>query len=327
MNKIKSFILENEFLKAEFTNLGARLTSLVLKEKALDVVLGYDTTGEYVDNYYYMNATLGRVANRIKGGKVTLGHKTYTLHQNYGADHLHGGEKGFDQVVWQAKVLKNKIIFHYLSKDLEEGYPGNLEVKVTYELFYENLHVTYEANSDQDTLCNLSNHIYFNLGGNQNPSILDHRFLIYADQYVENDGDGVASTTIASVKQTPFDFLHFKSLKRNMYFQNPQIAQSNGYDHYFIFRKDELIKAQVMCDETKVCMSLLSDYPGMQFYTGNYLRPHLGKEGVSYDAYAGFCFETSLMPNSTNIERKPSIILKKDQPYKHKVTYHFTLLD
>ncbi|MGL5978392.1 MAG: aldose epimerase family protein [Erysipelotrichaceae bacterium] len=327
MTRVKTYTIENEFLKAEFMNRGATLTKLIVKAKNLDVVLGYDEHEAYDVNHYYMGAICGRCCNRIANGQFKLHHKSYHLATNNGPNHLHGGAKGFDQVLWDAKVKEDRIVFTYVSTTGEEGYPGTLKIKVTYRLYFENLKIHYEASSDADTLVNLTNHTYFNLEGHGAGSVDNHRFLIYADKACSVNADGLTVDKGFDVKATPFDFTTFKTLQQQITKNHEQLTLGNGFDHHYIFRKDEVIQAQVYSPKSQLCMSVVTTKPGMQFYTGNYIHEHLGKAQANYGARSGFCFETQFLPDAIHLEKHPSTLLKKDELYKHHTTYHFTVLD
>lgn len=323
MKKSKIYRLENDYLYAEFCNYGARLTKLVVKEKDIDVVIGYDEIEGYHQHNNAMGSTLGRVAHTIKEGNAYVHHHKVHLSVDESKNHVNGGIQGFDRVFWEEKSTKTKIIFTTTSSN--EEYPGVVEAKVTYELFFENLKVTYEAISNEDTLCNLSNQIYFNLG--QEATVLNHRLLIYADETFMNTHDGLVSKDKVSVRNTIFDFLHFKRIGKMMDETHPQLLPTRGYDHYFMLRKNEVINAQVLCDETKICMSLLTDAPALHLTLGNTMEEHQGKEGRMNQAYCGICLAPTKVPYGAIHDGIESIALKKDVAFKQKLTYHFTLLD
>lgn len=329
MDAGKTIRLENEYLHVEVLDYGATLSKLIVKERGLDVVLGYDSVGEYQSHPYYFGATCGRVANRIGKGCFTLEDQSYTLAQNNGPNHLHGGIKGFDKVHWEVvEQGDTRVVLRYVSPHLEEGYPGTLCVEVTYELFFENLHIHYQATSDQDTLVNLTNHTYFNLDGHDYGSFVDHHhFLIYADTYCAIDAEGLPTGEWKQVKDTPFDFTHFHKIKHRIEAEDPQLQLGWGYDHHYVFREQELIKAQVYSKKSGICMSLITDQPGMQFYSGNYIEKHHGKGNAVYRKRQGFCFETQHMPDAIHLEKPASVVLKANETFASSTTFHFTLLD
>lgn len=323
MIKSKIYILENDFLYAEFCNYGARLTKLIVKEKGIDVVVGYDGIEGYHEQNNAMGATLGRVAHTIKDGKANVHHHKLPLSTDESGNHVNGGVEGFDRLHWQAKTTKTKVVFTV--EHASNEYPGVVTVKVTYELFYENLNVVYEAMSTVDTLCNMSNRIYFNLG--KEDTVLHHRLLMYADEAYMNTHDGHVSKDKVSVKNTIFDFLHFKRIGKMMDETHPQLLPTKGYEHYFVLRKNEVINAQLLCDDTKLCMSLISDSPALRMSLGTTIQEHAGKNNRMNQAYCGVCMAPTKLPYGVTHEGMNSIFLQKDVAFKQKLTYHFTLLD
>ncbi|MCC5600320.1 aldose epimerase family protein [Nostoc favosum] len=319
-------------LVAKITNYGAIITELKVPDrqgKLDDVVLGFDTLEAYkqVNRYSYFGAIVGRVANRIANGKFTLDGKEYTLATNAGLHHLHGGKKGFDQVVWQAEPITSltgaTLKLTYLSVDGEEGYPGNLTVTVTYTLTNNNeFKMEMTATTDKPTPVNLTNHSYWNLAGHASGSILGHQLLINADKYTPNNAQKIPTGEIKLVQNTPYDFTQPKLI-------NDGIKQLEGdkpsYDiNYVLNGKPGQIKLAAKVDElfSGRVMEVYTTKPGMQLYTG-YLQnlKTQGKGGVNYQGYAGLCLETQYFPNSINQPNFPSTILRPGQIYRH-ITIH-----
>lgn len=321
-------------LVAKITNYGAIITELRVPDrrgKLDNVVLGFDTLEAYkqVNRYSYFGAIVGRVANRIANGKFTLDGKEYTLATNAGLHHLHGGKKGFDQVVWQAEPITSPtgatLKLTYLSVDGEEGYPGNLTVTVTYTLTNNNeFKMEMTATTDKPTPVNLTNHSYWNLAGHASGSILGHQLLINADKYTPNNAQKIPTGEIKLVQNTPYDFTQPKLI-------NDGIKQLEGdkpsYDiNYVLNGKPGQIKLAAKVDEvfSGRVMEVYTTKPGMQLYTG-YLQnlKTQGKGGVNYQGYAGLCLETQYFPNSVNQPNFPSTILRPGQIYRHTTTHKF----
>ena len=316
-------------MKVKVTNYGGIVTSLEVPDKNgkfEDVVLGYDKLDGYLKDSPYFGALIGRYGNRIAKGKFTLNGKTYTLATNDGANHLHGGLKGFDKVVWDAEIVKTEnsvgLKLSYLSKDGEEGYPGNLSCSVTYTLTNENeLKIDYEATTDKPTPVNLTHHGYFNLAGQGNCDILNHVMMINADKYTPVDDGLIPTGELKSVKDTPMDFTTPEKI-------GARIEQvKGGYDHNYVLNNQSgkmALAARVYEETSGRVMDVFTTEPGIQFYSGNFLDGTItGKSGKVYHKYYGFCLETQHYPDSPNKPKFPSVILNPGETYTHHTVYKF----
>lgn len=294
--------------------------------RSADVCLGYDTIGEYEDNDGFLGAVIGRHANRIQNGSFELNGKTYTLAVNDGPNHLHGGLRGFDKYVWDSEIRGDQLIFTRLSPDGEEGYPGNLRLKVIYSLTPDNtLRIAYVAESDADTVVNLTNHTYFNLNGHNKGNILNLTLQILADSFTENDANCLPTGNILPVADTPFDFTRPKPIGRDIGKQNIQLKNGKGYDHNWILSdKTKLKKAvKLYSPESGIVMTVSTTMPGVQVYTGNMLGSRNGKNGAHYAPHSAVCLETQYFPNAMAHKNFPSPVLKQGERYDHVTEYHF----
>ena len=332
--EVQLFTLTNaNGVKASITNFGGILTSLMVPDKdgkLGDVILGFDNVGgyqspEFLKSGPYFGALIGRYGNRIKDGKFTLDGKAYTLAKNNGANTLHGGKVGFDKVVWQAEsgtsAEGQSLKLTYLSKDGEEGYPGNLNVTVVYTLTADNaLKIDYTATTDKATVVNLTNHAYFNLNHGAGKDILGHEVTLPADRYNVVDAGLIPTGELRPVKGTPFDFITPHAI-------GERIAQvPSGYDHNWILNTPtgQHAAATVYEPATGRTMEVTTDQPGIQFYTGNFLDGTLtGKGGTVYGKNAGFCLETQHFPDSPNQPKFPSTVLKPGETFHSVSTYKF----
>jgi len=297
------------------------------KGQMSDIVLGHETAEGYMPNPPYLGAIVGRYANRIANGTFTLDGKTYTLPKNDGPNTLHGGTtRTFDKVMWDGEPLKGKtgVVLTYLSKDGEEGFPGNLKVKVTYTLNDDNeLTVDYEATTDKATPINVSQHSYFNLAGEGNGDILSHEIMINADRFTPVDKNLIPTGELRPVKGTPFDFTTSTKIGARIDDNYEQLVLGHGYDHNFVLnRKGEgmVLAAQVYEPTTGRVLEVSTTQPGVQFYTGNFLDGSVtGKQGHVYKRRYGFCLETQHFPDSPNHPSFPTTILRPDERF-HQVT-------
>jgi len=303
------------------------------KGQLADIVLGHEKLEGYIPNPPYLGAIVGRYANRIANGKFTLDGKTYTLPQNDGTNTLHGGLKGFDKVVWDGAPLKGKtgVAFSYLSKDGEEGFPGNLKVKVTYTLTDANeLVIDYEATTDKATPINISQHSYFNLAGEGNGDILNHEIMINADRFTPVDKNLIPTGELRPVKGTPLDFTTSTRIGARIDDNYDQITLAHGYDHNFVINrkatdKGLVLAARVYEPTSGRTLEVSTDQPAVQFYTGNFLDGSItGKHGHVYKRRYGLCLETQHYPDSPNHPDFPTTILKPGETLKTKTVFKFS---
>ena len=298
-----------------------------------DIVLGHETLEGYIPNPPYLGAIVGRYANRIANGKFTLDGKTYTLPQNNGTNSLHGGLKGFDKVTWNGEPLKGKtgVAFTYLSKDGEEGYPGNLRVKVTYTLTDANaLILDYEATTDKATPINLSQHSYFNLAGEGNGDILNHEVMINADRFTPVDKNLIPTGELRAVKSTPLDFTTPTRVGARIDDSYDQMLLAGGYDHNWIINrkgddKGLVLAARVYEPTNGRVLEVSTTQPAVQFYTGNFLDGTVtGKQGHVYKRRYGLCLETQHYPDSPNHPDFPTTILKPGEKFHQTTVFKFS---
>jgi len=329
------YILKNKNVTAAITNYGARVVSLIVPDKngvPTDVALGYDSIGKYIHQpETYFGAIVGRYGNRIAKGEFRLNGKTYTLAKNNGPNSLHGGKKGFGSVVWTGKQLDDHTVeLSYLSKDSEEGYPGNLKVKVTYTLTDSNaLKISYEATTDKATVLNLTNHTYFNLNGQGSGSINNHTLRLNAGQYTPVDSTLIPTGKIEAVANTPFDFRTPTAIGSRIDQDNIQLKYGKGYDHNFVINRTAgdrglTLAATVQGDQSGIVMNVLTEEPGIQFYGGNFMTGSNPLSNGKKDDYrSAFCLETQHYPDSPNQPSFPSTELKPGQTYQTTTVYQF----
>ena len=329
--KIVKYAIANDHgLIASVTNLGAILMSLKVPDRAgrfEEVTLGFDTLQEYISDIWFFGATIGRYANRIANGRFSLDGVEYQLAQNSPPSHLHGGIKGFHKVVWQPRTQGNQdsvsVILSYLSRDGEEGYPGNLSVTMTYTLNNRNeLTLDYRAETDKVTPVNLTNHTYWNLNGPGTGDVLDHVLTIHADTYLPTDEDRIPTGELKRVHGTPMDFTQpFKIGAR--------IGQvkRGGYNHCYVLRKEHdplALAASVYEPLTGRILEIYTTEPGMQFYSGHFLNHYKGRGGLLLEKYHGFCLEAQHFPNSVNQPHFPSTLLRPEKNYRQTTLYKFS---
>ncbi len=327
---VERYTLTNGRVTAKVLTYGGIVSELHVPDrdgKPGDVVLGFDTLDGYLKGHPYFGATVGRFANRIAGGKFSLEGKDYTLAVNNGPNTLHGGLKGFDKAVWKVeKSTDSSLALSYLSKDGEEGYPGNLTVHVTFTVTKDDaLRIDYKATTDKATPLNLTNHSYFNLAGPASGTVLDHVAQIEADAYTPVDDTLIPTGKIAPVRGTPLDFT--KPMALGARFSELK-AEPIGYDHNYVLRgHGELtaLAARVRDPKSGRVLELYTTEPGVQLYTGNFLDGTLtGKGGVAYKKNAAFCLETQHYPDSVHHPEFPSTILKPGSAYTQTTIYKFS---
>ncbi len=331
------FTLSNEnSMSVKISNYGGRVVSLTVPDKEGkldDIVLGYKNLEGYIKGKFFLGAIIGRNANRIKGAEIKINDKVYNLTKNEGENQLHGGIAGFDKVLWTPRTYvdddENECLeLSYMSKDGEEGYPGNLNVKVVYTIKRDNeLRIDYFAVSDKDTVVNLTNHSYFNLSGNLSKSILDHQVMINSDEFTANDKESIPTGEIRFVENTPMDFRKLTTIGKNISSKYDQIIYGNGYDHNWILNKKEKnleMAAEVLDPHSGRVMKVYTTKPGVQFYTGNYLNEFENcKEDTCYTKNSGLCLETQYFPDALNHNNFPSPVLKVGEKYMHTTIYKF----
>ncbi|WP_297335694.1 aldose epimerase family protein [Algoriphagus sp.] len=328
---VSKYVLDNGNMQVELTNYGGVITKIITPDNEgnqENITLTFDTVEEFLtkENPFF-GATAGRVANRIAKGEFELDGEKYTLAQNNGPNHLHGGVEGFNKKVWQAEPYSDEKVvgvkMSYTSPDGEEGYPGTLQTTQWIELTSDNtLRIRYEATTDQKTIVNLTNHTYFNLGGVKRDA-LDHEFQFWADAYTPIDEGLIPTGEVKDVTGTPFDFRTPKIL-------GDQIAANGaGFDHNMVMKmeKSDEMKhfVRVRHPESGRVLDMYSDNMGVQFYTGNFLSDFAGADGKTYDKHWGFCLESQNWPDAIHHENFPSPILNPGEKYEHTIEYRFSV--
>ena len=325
-------------MQVKITNYGGIVVSLTAPDrnrKFADVVLGYNDLDSYLKPPFpYFGAIVGRYANRIAKGRFTLNGEEYKLAVNNGENTLHGGIKGFDKVVWKVKQVRTTpagpaLFLTYLSKDGEEGYPGNLTVTVVYTLTNNNeLKIDYTASTDKDTVTNLTHHSYFNLAGEGNGDILDHQLVLKANRFIPTDAGAIPTGELRNVAGTPFDFRAATAIGARINGDDEQLKLGKGYDHTWVIngRAGSLRHAAIAYEpKSGRVMEVWTTEPGVQFYTGNYLDGTItGKAGKPYPRRSGFCLETQHYPDSPNQPNFPTTTLKKGAVYRSTTIYRFS---
>jgi aldose 1-epimerase len=332
------YILTNKNgVEAAITNYGGTIVSLKVPDrngKVADVVLGYDKVDDYAAGKAYFGAIIGRYGNRIAHGKFTLDGTTYTLPKNDGENTLHGGIKGFNKRIWTANDVSSSVgqalELTYLSRDGEEGFPGNLSVKVVYTLTDQNeIKIEYSATTDKDTVVNLTNHSYFNLAGQGSGDILQHQLMIQADRFTPVDATLIPTGELRSVKGTPLDFTDATTIGARIDQDDQQLKLGRGYDHNWVLNNGTSgslsLAAHAYDPHSGRLLEVWTTEPGIQFYTGNFLDGTIrGKEDKVYNRRYAFCLETQHFPDSPNHSGFPSTVLKPGQQYRSTTTYKFS---
>jgi aldose 1-epimerase len=332
--QVDLYTLKNQHgMEAAITNYGGTVVTLKVPDrngKVDDVVLGYDKLEDYAAGKAYFGAIIGRYANRIAHAQFTLDGTTYTMAKNDGDNHLHGG---FNKRVWTAKDVSSgsgqALELTYLSKDGEEGFPGNLSVRVVYTVTDQNeLKIDYSATTDKDTVLNLTNHCYFNLAGQGNGDILQHQLTIRADRFTPVDANLIPTGELRSVKGTPFDFRTATLIGARIDHDDQQLKLGKGYDHDWVLNGEPsgslTVAAQAYEPRSGRVLEVSTTEPGLQFYTGNFLDGIPGKQGKVYNHRYAFCLETQHFPDSPNHPNFPSTVLKPGQHYQTTTVYKFS---
>ena len=334
------YVLTNkQGMSAAITNFGATLVSLKVPDrdgKIGDVVLGYDNPADYETGKAYFGGTIGRYGNRIAHGKFTLDGVSYSVPTNDGENSLHGGVRGFNKRVWTAKEVSSSageaLELTYLSKDGEEGYPGNLKVKVVYTVLADQnaLKIEYTATTDKATVTNLTNHSYFNLAGQGNGDILQHQLTLFASQFTPVDATLIPTGKLEGVRGTPFDFLQATAIGARINQDDQQLKFGKGYDHNWVLDKSSegalSLAARAYDAQSGRILEVSTTEPGVQFYSGNFLDGSVhGKDGKVYGYRSAFCLETQHFPDSPNHANFPSTVLKPGQTLRSTSVYKFTV--
>lgn len=328
-------------MKIRITNYGGIIVSWLAPDRngvLKDMVLGFDDIEGYLTDHPYFGAIIGRYGNRIDDGKFTIDGQTYQLAQNNNGEHLHGGDRGFDKYLWNATIIEAEIPSLKLSRrspDMEEGYPGNLDVEVTYTLDPDNtLTIDYKAETDKKTIVNLTNHSYFNLKGDGEGDILGHTLLLNSNRYTPVDDNLIPTGTIDSINTTPFDFRGPTMMGARIESDHEQMKKGGGYDHNYVLFKhdlshdhghDEMMPVALVFEPISGrTLEMHSTEPGVQFYTGNFLDGTIkGKGGKVYGPRVAFCLETQHFPDSPNQPQFPSVILSPGETYHSSTRYIF----
>ena len=325
---VEKVTLRQGKIEAEVMTLGAAVLSLRVPDRSgqmVDVVLGYETPADYERNGGYLGMLVGRYANRISGAAFSIDGKVYHLGANEGTKQLHGGPEGFSFQIFSVEVVgENAVAFRYTAPDGENGYPGNLSLTATYTLTEKGLTLHYEAVCDQPTVCNITNHSYFNLNGGG--TAMDHLLWIDADSFTPVDAESIPTALASPVEGTPFDFRQEKPLGRDIDEPCEQLELVGGYDHNFVLRREEGLRlaARLTGDRSGIVMETWTDKPGMQLYTANGLTAAKGaKGGATYGRRMGVCLETNFPADSPNHPEWGDIILRPGERYDYTTEYRF----
>lgn len=333
---IELYRLKNPKMEAEFMSYGAGIISLTLPDRTgerQNVVLGFNSLDDYVENHrskapFFFGSTIGRYANRIANAHFALDGQAYLLAKNNGPHSLHGGPGGFYNVVWNAQPIENGISFHYLSKDGEEGFPGNLSITVRFVLGGADLKIEYLASTHKTTVVNLTNHAYFNLAGAGYPSILSHELKLFASQFTPVDSGTIPTGEIRSVAGSALDFRQANAIGERIHDRDEQLKVANGYDHNFVLddSSNQLkLAAEVYEPTSGRVLEVLTTEPAIQFYSGNYLGGSArGKSGEPYVKHSGLCLETQHFPDSPNHANFPSTVLRAGETFHSVTIYRFS---
>jgi aldose 1-epimerase len=331
--KANLFTIKNETgFTVTCTNYGCIITKILMEDrdgKVENVVLGFDSTEEYQCYSQYFGAVIGRVAGRIKDGRFELGGKNYQISQNDGHHHMHGGDYGFQDVLWDSKIIYRGdgagVEFSYTSIDGEQGYPGNVKMKTTYLVNHQNqLIVSYEGISDKKTLLNVTNHSYFNLSGNLKRDVLNHILTIKSDRFFELDEELLPTGNLLGVEKTPFDFRKGRKIRDGVRSTHPQnLLVGKGYDHPFLLNKNHQQEMVLRDEESGRQLIVETDEPVVVFYSGGHLRDDFQIRGTRVRKYLGACLETQKPPDSVHHPYFHSMVLEKGKLYHSTTTYTF----
>lgn len=325
---VKSVLAKTEKLEIEIITFGGIIKSLKTPDRhnvKSDIILNYKNLKDYISDDFYIGATVGRFANRIKNGRFKLEGKEHQLSKNNGENHLHGGPLGFHKQNWELRkteILDNqiKVTLSYTSQDGEENYPGNLNTMTVFIISDDALSISFYASTDKPTIVNLTHHGYFNLSGNFQQDILDHKVSIKSDSFVETDAKSIPTGKLKTVTDTPLDLNEAKCLKDTLNLDHPVLAGPDGYDHCYVLRDNGNAPSCIIEHEKSGRkMELRTSYPGVQFYTGNFLED-------SFKQRSGLCLEPQYFPDSPNNPQFPFIALTPGKDYNHHISYKFSLI-
>lgn len=316
-------------MQMKVTDFGAILVSVIVKDKdgmERDVVQGYDSAAEYEADTLFQGAVVGRCTNRIKGAEFELNGDTYKLCQNDNGNCLHSAPDFYGKRMWKTeKAEENSITFSLFSPHMDQGYPGNVTIYVTYTLTEENeIQIEYKASPDRDTLLNITNHSYFNLEGHDAGTVLEQKVWINADDYTEADAESIPTGRLASVEGTPLDFRVPKAIGQDIGADYEALIFGQGYDHNYAVNGEGYRKiASLESDKSGIKMSVYTDLPGMQFYTANFLKGERGKNGAVYARRSAACFESQFFPDAVHHENFEGPVCKAGETYCHRTGYRF----
>ena len=323
-------ILKNNYLEVEISEFGASIISIKTPDrhgKIVDVVLGYDYIEKYKRQTKYIGATVGRCCNRIKNGLIEIDGTKYQLNCNDSKNHLHGGDIGFDKKIWNSKEIENGVELNYISEDGEENYPGQLDVKVTYTLKENSLVINYKATTNKTTICNLTNHTYFNLNGYGN--ILQHQVQILADYFTENNQESIPTGKIIPVENTPMDFRNPQYIEKDINNEYYQIKYAKGFDNNWVLNNynGEIRKIATAYSELSgIELEVSTDLPGLQFYSGNFLDgAENGKNNIPIKNHSGLCLECQYFPDASHHKNFPQPVLRVGEVYNKTIEYKFNV--
>lgn len=336
-NSVERITLSNaEGTQVKISTLGATVVSFLFRDKngiMRDVVLGYDEPAAYLQNRgLYFGASVGRNANRIAGAVVSIGGEEYALEADSDGNNLHSGSNGVSHKIWEVESMdeaENQVVLTIFSADLEQGFPGNMKIKAIYSLTEDNeLHITYEAVSDKDTIANFTNHSYFNLAGHDGGHIGGQKLKVHAKAFTPASKISIPTGEIRPVEGTPFDFTEFKEIGKDIDDDYEQLDNAKGYDHNFVLDNGGrlALMAEAVCEETGICLRAYTDRPGVHLYTGNFIHEHKGKGGVTYGRRHGFCLESQYYPNAAKTPGFQSPLLAAGEPYAATTVYKLELI-
>lgn len=325
---------DNSGMEISVTDYGASLVSVIVPDKEgkmIDVALGYDTVTGYERQFQCLGSVIGRCCNRIEKAKFKIGDTKYKVTKNFGPHHIHGGRRGFHRIMWSFKEIDNGMEFSYKSQDGEEGYPGNLDISIRYIVENGNtLVLEYDGISDKDTICNITNHVYFNLNGYNSGNVYEHYLQLNSEEFTEANKYAFPNGNILPVKETPMDFRKFKTIGEDINSNYNQIKWNGGFDNNYLIKDYDGSDILKLCavsysEKSGIKMTVKTTMPGVQFYTGNCLTgAYIGKNGHEMTNHDGFCLETQFFPNAMAHDNFIKPILKAGEKYHHVTSYEFT---